>query len=109
MRIPGFYRPFAATPEGKRLTLLCYAHEAGFIECSHAGIPAVASLVPHLSECEPWVHTHDLAKNYLGWLTGEIVKATGRAMVQEKVAVPGDIFVWAALWSADPVTLVPAA
>jgi len=81
----------------------------GFIECSLAGVPAVAALMPHLSEYEPWVRAHDLAKNYLGWLTGEIVKATGRVMVKEQVAVPGDVFVWAALWSAEPAALASAA
>jgi hypothetical protein len=39
----------------------------------------------------------------LGWLTGEIVKASGRVMIKEKVPVPGDIFEWAALWSALPL------
>ncbi|WP_206931466.1 hypothetical protein [Roseococcus thiosulfatophilus] len=109
MRVPGFYVPFAASPEGRRLTALCHANEAGFIASSRAGVPAVAALVPHLSEFEPWVRDHHLAKKFLGWLTGEIVKATGRVMLQEQAAVPGDIFVWGALWTAEPVTLASAA
>jgi hypothetical protein len=109
MFVPGFYKPFAATPEGKRLTAVAYAHENGFIECSIAGIPAVAAMVPHLARFEPWVRNHHLAKNYLGWLTGEIVKSGGRVMVKEQAPVPGDIFVTGAVWSAMPVAMSAAA
>jgi hypothetical protein len=96
MFIPGFYRAFAASPEGQRLTAICHTCDPASLNVPSPGYRLWRRW------CRPWP-----AKNlgfatttwqkYLGWLTGEIVKSRGRVMVKEKMAVPGDISVWGVL------------
>jgi len=103
------FEHFGHTPLGQRLTALIDIPER-FIEFrafSREGFPAVTALVSLLTPVlEPLRHTDpaqfDAAKQFVGWLTGVIMRRHWHVIVRKSARVPGKLFNVAAVWSSEP-------
>ena len=102
------FEHFGHTPLGQRLTSIIDTPER-YIEFgafSREGFPAVTALVSILSPIlEPVRHADpaqfDAAKQFVGWLTGVIMRRHGHVIVKKSARVPGKLFNVGAVWSGE--------
>jgi len=100
---------YSSTELGKRLTDIVLAPNR-YIEMaafSREGFPAVTALVSVLEDLVPEARTDHRAKQYLGWIVGEVMRNHGHTMVKRAARVPGNFFTVAAVWSRYPDQTLP--
>jgi hypothetical protein len=89
---------------GKRITAVVmapgrYQEMAAF---SREGFPAVTALVSLLEDSVPEAQADHRAKQFIGWLVGEVMREHGHTMIKRAARVPGKFFTVAAVWSRYP-------
>ena len=106
---------YARTPLGHQLTIIIDTPDryVEFRAFSREGFPAVTALVSVLTpllaplrQIDPT--KFDAAKQFVGWLTGVIMRRHGHTIVRKAASVPGKLFNVAAVWSAAPSEAVAA-
>jgi hypothetical protein len=107
--MPTRFEYFGRTPLGGQLRSLIDVPERyiEFRAFSREGFPAVTALVSILTPVlEPLrladPGTFDAAKQFVGWLTGDIMRHHGHKIVRKSKSVPGKLFNVGAVWSAAP-------
>jgi hypothetical protein len=100
---------YGKTSLGKRITDVVmapdrYTELAAF---SREGFPAVTALVSLPEDAVPEAKTDHRAKQFIGWLVGELMREHGHAMIKRAARVPGKFFTVAAVWSRYPDKSAP--
>jgi hypothetical protein len=99
---------YGRTPRGQRLAVIVrdpdrYPEYRAFSREGFPAVTAVLSLV--MPELEPLRHSDrrefDVAKQFVGWAVGVIMRARGHAIVGRS-RVPGGLFSVGAIWSGQP-------
>ncbi len=103
------FEHFSYTSLGKRLAGLIDTPDryVEFRAFSREGFPAVTALVSILTPIlEPLRQSNpaqfDAAKQFVGWLTGVIMRRHQHVIVRKSASVPGKLFNVAAVWSGEP-------
>lgn len=95
---------YGKTDLGRRITAVVMAPDR-YIEMaafSREGFPAVTALVSLLEDAVPEAQKDHRAKQFIGWLVGEVMREHGHTMVKRAARVPGRFFTVAAVWSPYP-------
>lgn len=107
------FEHFGLTALGRQLASIIDAPDRyiEFRAFSREGFPAVTALVSVLTPIleplrETDLPTFNAAKQFAGWLTGEIMRRRKHYIVRKSVNVPGKLFSVAAVWSAEPSATV---
>ncbi len=100
---------FGETQLGQRIAIIVMAPNR-YIEMaafSREGFPAVTALVSLLEDNVPEARTDHRAKQFIGWLVGEVMREHGHSMIKRAARVPGKFFTVAAVWSRYPEKVSP--
>jgi hypothetical protein len=100
---------YGRTVRGRQLAALIDTPDRyiEFRAFSREGFPAVTALVSILSPILEPLRTNDpaefdVAKQFVGWFTGEILRRHGHRLVRKSKSVPGKLFNVGAVWTAAP-------
>jgi len=103
------FEHFGMTELGQQLAAIIDTHERyiEFRAFSREGFPAVTALVSLLTPLLEPLRTTDpaqfnAAKQYAGWLSGQIMRRHRHWIVRKSASVPGKLFSVAAVWSGEP-------